>query len=242
MAPFARLSATCLILLISGVPATAEDPFLLQSVEEKYSSDVAKADAAVAKVEAESVKAKKIAGAERLKAYKDRLVEVTKSGDFNKALAVKARVDQLEKQPEAETEKAGDSVGASIGSETAKRSRPKDTVRFNGHTYAFIRTEKVTWHVAKRRCEEMGGHLVCVNSVKEEQFVMQLCGTTHAWVGATDEEEEGKWYNVDGSNAIFSKAAVDNSNGMEHWLCWDGTKFNDWFSGGRCAYVCEWNR
>lgn len=87
----------------------------------------------------------------------------------------------------------------------------------------------------------MGGHLVCINNPEEEDLVVSLCSDQVAWVGATDEEVEGQWYNVDGSNAIFSRAVVDNSQGIEHWLVYDGKRFNDVASGGRTGFVCEWS-
>ncbi|MFO1040986.1 MAG: hypothetical protein U0941_04325 [Planctomycetaceae bacterium] len=73
--------------------APAVEPAVLQAAEEKYASEVGKAEAALAKVKRE-------AATLRLKAYKDRLAEITKSGDFNKALTFKARIDQLEAEPE----------------------------------------------------------------------------------------------------------------------------------------------
>lgn len=81
--------------------APSVTPAILPSVEEKYSSEVAKAQALVDKAELELAKSRKLAAEARLKAYKDRLTEVTKSGDFDKAIAVKARIEQLEKEPEA---------------------------------------------------------------------------------------------------------------------------------------------
>jgi Lectin C-type domain len=221
----------CTLSLICCTAAAAEDaaPFLLPSVEDTFSSESAKGDALVAKAEAEAAALRKTAAANRLKAYQARLAEVTMSGDFDKAQAVKARIEQLEKEPESKPAK------------TAKRPRPKDTVRFGGHSYALIK-ELATWHVAKQRCEEMGGHLVCVNGLQEQQFVATLCGTSAAWVGATDETEEGQWYNVDGSSAIYSGAVVDNAGGLEHWMSWNGERFNDFHAGGRNWYVCEWHK
>lgn len=78
----------------------AVEPAVLQTAEDKYASEVSKAEAALAKV-------KRDAAAIRLKAYKDRLTEITKSGDFNKALSFKARIDQLEAEPEESSAKSG---------------------------------------------------------------------------------------------------------------------------------------
>ena len=204
-------------------PATpAVEPAVLQAAEDKYASEVSKAEAALAKVKRE-------AAAIRLKAYKDRLTEITKSGDFNKALSFKARIDQLEADPE------------SASSKPSKKPRPKDTVKFGGHTYALIK-EPATWHVAKQRCEDMGGHLVCLNSARESAFVASLCGITLTAIGVTDEVEKGKLVNVYGTIPVFDSAPVDSRQPLDHWVSWDGSRFVVWQAGGRGNYVCEWDR
>jgi len=211
--------ALALLLLTQSQSATE---FVIPAAEEKFAADVGKAEADLAKI-------KQTAGAARLKVYKDKLSEATKAGDFDKATQIKARIESLESEPDAKAH---------------KRPRPKNAVRFDGHAYALIK-EPATWHVAKQRCEEMGGHLVCVNGVKEESFIASLGAANLCWIGATDEADEGKWYNVDGTRSVFSNITIDNSQGHEHWMSWDGVntkKFNDWYSGGRLPYICEWDR
>lgn len=236
---FVMLSITFALAL--SLTARADDPpaseapsFTLPSIEEKYASEASKADAVVAKAETEAAKTKKLAADARLKAYKDKLVEITKTGDFDKAQQIKAKISQLESEPESEPHKP---------EKPSKRPRPKDTVKFGGHTYALIK-EPATWHVAKQRCEEMGGHLVCISSQPEEAFVAKLCGKNTAWIGATDEEEEGKWLNIDHTATSFtSRALFDNASNTEHWMTWDGISqhFND-LGTARIDYVCEWDR
>ncbi|MBS0207070.1 MAG: hypothetical protein JSS49_29690 [Planctomycetes bacterium] len=225
-----RPGCALVVILVGSVMYAADpSPFVLPSVEDKYASAASTADAVVAKAEAEAAKLRKAAAEIRLKAYRDRLAEVTKSGDFDKALAVKTRVEELEKESEG------------VATKQPKRPRPKETVRFQGHTYALIK-ENVTWHVAKQRCEEMGGHLVCITSVKEDAFISSLCGNLLTSIGASDEASEGDWINVDGSMPVLSSPLLDNHGGLEHWLMWDGSRFVDWHAGGRSSYVCEWDR
>jgi Lectin C-type domain len=220
----------CTLSLICCTAAAAEDaaPFLLPSVEDTFSSESAKGDALVAKAEAEAAALRKTAAANRLKAYKARLAEVTKAGDFDKAQAVKARIEQLESEPESKPAKP------------AKRPRPKDTVRFGGHSYALIK-ELATWHVAKQRCEEMGGHLVCINNGKESAFVAALCDKQLVSIGATDELDGVSLINVDGTAPAFH-VPLPTKMPLEHWVMWDGSRFLIWQAGGMAAYVCEWDR
>ena len=92
---------------------SAVTPALLQSVEERYASEVAKADAVLAKAEAEVAKQKKLAAEIRLKAYKEKLSEITKTGDFDKAIKIKARIVELEKAPDG-----------SISSKDSSKTKP----------------------------------------------------------------------------------------------------------------------
>lgn len=207
-------------------------PFLIPSLEDKFTAEAAKADTLITKAEAEATKVKRIAADARLKGYKDKLTEVTKTGDFDKAQQVKARITQLENGQENESHRP------------SKRPRPKDTVRFGGHTYALVK-EPVPWHVAKSRCEDMGGHLVVIDSVAEGSFVESLCTTTDwTWGGASDEESEGKWMWVTGKQMANSDwIAMDHSD-EQHYLGYNrvGKKWHDCNEEHRTHFVCEWER
>lgn len=165
------------------------------------------------------------ANATRVKAFRQVLTDATKAGDFDAATTIKERV--------ADAEKDG-----------SPKERPKGVVKFGGHEYAYV-IEAVTWHIAKRRCEEMGGHLAIINTPNEQGFIFNLCRTTGngAWVGATDEEAEGKWKWIDGSDARFNSPHVSvNGNELEHYMIFDLT-LNDWndVGAGRAPFICEWH-
>ena len=49
----------------------------------------------------------------------------------------------------------------------------KDYAEFNGHYYKLF-NEGMTWTQAKKRCEDMGGHLVTITSRNEQEFVKNL--------------------------------------------------------------------
>ena len=67
----------------------------LTGAEEKFAAEVVKADAEAAKV-------KHAAAEVRLKAYREALTAATKAGDFDKAMGLKARIEELEQEPTAE--------------------------------------------------------------------------------------------------------------------------------------------
>ncbi|MHC4253655.1 MAG: protein kinase domain-containing protein, partial [Planctomycetota bacterium] len=50
---------------------------------------------------------------------------------------------------------------------------PADAAKFGGHWYKLF-PEPTTWHDAKRRCEEAGGHLVTITSKEENDLVVSL--------------------------------------------------------------------
>ncbi len=195
----------------------------LTVAEEKFAAEVIKADAEAAKV-------KHAAAEVRLKAYREALQSATKAGDFDKAMALKARIEELEQEPTAQP---------------LKRPRPKDIVRFQGHSYALVK-DAVTWHVAKQRCEEMGGHLICINNPKEASFVVELSSGNAVWLGASNEFDLGKWEWIDGRIADVNGWTLNDPDRMHFSkaaIYWPETKtINDHDFGAHSAYVCEWSR
>ena len=72
--------------------------------------------------------------------------------------------------------------------------------QYNGHTYQAFE-EELSWSSAKKRCEELGGHLATITSEEEEYAIINLIQTGNRffyWLGGTDEEEEGNWKWVTG--------------------------------------------
>jgi hypothetical protein len=106
--------------------------------------------------------------------------------------------------------------------------------------------DTATWHVAKKRCEEMGGHLATIETPEEEAFVLSLMDTIPVpfWLGATDEESEGDWRWIDGAVVKLSHPVLDNDRNAEHCLyaSKNAGGFSDVLSGLRFAYLVEFNR
>jgi hypothetical protein len=208
------------VLAVGGSLAAAAE------LSEKFSKRIDSAEAAyqqaVAKADNTRFYAVQKANSDRVKALKQALTDATKAGDFDAATAIKERISEAER--------------------TGPREKPKNTIKFGGHEYAMI-TDPATWHVAKQRCEEMGGHLAVIDNADENARLLALCreAKVAAWVGATDEATEGQWRWVTGTkcNLEFTR---DNANDSEHSLAFwmDSGRFEDLPGSGRYAFVCEW--
>jgi hypothetical protein len=215
----------CLTILCLSVTTC----FAADQLAEKWQKRITDAEstyaAAVTKADNARFFAVQKANGDRLKVLKSALSEATKSGDFNAATAFNEKLANAEK-------------------DGTNRPKPKNTVKFGGHEYALIE-DKVTWHVAKKLCEEMGGHLVTLETLQEQAAIEELCGRIGAWVGATDEEAEGKWNWVTGGQvpqSIQSAWVLSNSADTEHALVYWGPsgKWEDGVDSNRYPFVCEW--
>jgi hypothetical protein len=80
--------------------------------------------------------------------------------------------------------------------------------RFGYSTYKVIK-EKIGWHEAVRRCEELGGRLAHVKIPHQQHFLIERVlddnSAPHLWLGASDEEDEGEWRWLDGSSMFPHK-------------------------------------
>jgi serine/threonine protein kinase/formylglycine-generating enzyme required for sulfatase activity len=123
---------------------------------------------------------------------------------------------------------AGHTSAAASAPTTAAKAPPRDAAKFEGHAYKFF-PEILTWHQAKVRCEEMGGHLPIVASAAENRFVADLAkqGISNrqnmdgVWLGATDEKQEGDWRWIDGTALEFNvwgPGQPNNKENNEHYL------------------------
>jgi hypothetical protein len=213
--------------LVFMFPLIALSTMAVAEISEKVQKKLETAEAAfqqaVAKAENAKFYAVQKAGADRVKILKQLMTEATKSGDLDGATKLKDLV--------AAAEQAG-----------AIRAKPKDVVKFGGHEYALI-PEGAPWIVAKRICEQMGGHLVCIESPQEADFIVGLCRNRTAWIGGTDEVVEGKWVWINGK-PVELKLELDNGGpaGSDHWIAIFEGKWHDGGGGNRYQFVCEWEK
>jgi hypothetical protein len=186
----------------------------INDAEANYAATVAKAD------NARFFSVQK-ANTDRVKLLKAVLSDATKAGQFDALVALREKIAIAEK-------------------EATRKPKPKNVVKFGGHEYALIE-DKVTWHVAKKLCEEMGGHLAALKSAEEVAFgfaIYQKYGEI-IWLGATDEEKEGEWRWVDGT--LLTGTVFDERKGEPNHLAFGEGKMVDGRAGARCAFLCQWD-
>ena len=133
---------------------------------------------------------------------------------------------------------------------------PRDAAVFEGHAYQFFK-EVLDWQQARRRCEELGGHLAVITSTAENSFVAELAkkhlpqmgAMDGVWLGATEDQKEGEWRWTDGKPLDFTKwgpGQPNNKGNNEHYLLlylaesvWSDQPAK---SVQHTAYfVCEWD-
>nr|XP_022341255.1 neurocan core protein-like [Crassostrea virginica] len=80
---------------------------------------------------------------------------------------------------------------------------------YNGHCYQFMVHRHIEWKAAENDCTSKGGHLVVVNDMDEQLFLMSALGSFSfrgqgVWIGLTDSVQEGKFTWVSGEPVSFT--------------------------------------
>ncbi|XP_052427505.1 CD209 antigen-like protein C isoform X1 [Carassius gibelio] len=100
-------------------------------------------------------------------------------------------------------------------------------------------SEKKSWTESRRYCRERGTDLIIINNIEEQDFVKNICGSDHFWIGLTDVEEEGRWKWVDGSTLTsgFWASGEPNNQGTEEDCA--NTRSSGWFDT-KCDSSVKW--
>jgi len=164
-------------------------------------------------------------------------------------------------------------AAAPMFSQTAEASMIVDAakeiegaVAYNGSSYK-VYTEPMTWTEAKEYCEALGGHLVCITSQEEQDFINGLVAYSEkncCWIGGYREGESWEW--VTGEKFEYTNWAEiepSNENGNEtrihlfgkertggkgeksvgQWndCSEDGAEYSDEFYAlSNYGFICEW--
>ena len=192
---------------------------------------------------------KSIADAETklLKSLRSQLDAVLEKRDLQTANAIDALIKRIEADSAQRQAKRSGNVWKLLD---ANRKRPpRKAVRFRGHSYLWF-DEKVTWHVAKRRCEELGGHLLRIDSHAEHAFIEQRLEweqTKLTWVDGNDEAKEGHFVDYRGEPLKFARwheGDPNNWSGYQHCLAIGagaGANLRDETGAHRLRFICEWD-
>lgn len=227
-----------LILLLASATSTAKaedafDPNKLAAVKKALE----KLEADIRKNRKDFDDANAAALAEAEKALKEEVDRLAKADKLEEAVAVKKLAASLK----TNLPKGAEPVGPA-----AKKKPPPGAVRWNGHRYMAFR-DACRWQEAKERCEAMGGHLVIIETVEEQnalQTMLTRVGLANVWTGATDEAEEGVWTWVDGSPVKFSfwhGSQPDNSGGAQHYALLASGRWDDQANDVSHGFLCEWD-
>ena len=91
-------------------------------------------------------------------------------------------------------------------------------VEFNGHYY-MVFNESLTWYEAKDACEELGGHLITVNTAEENIFITNILKTSAEkycyWTAIKYDYDLQSWIHYDGSSIEKYNWADNEPNDWE---------------------------
>lgn len=141
---------------------------------------------------------------------------------------------------------------------------PRDVlVGPDGHKYKFLR-ESLSWDNAKKRCEDLGGHLLALETRAEHDFISQWVkngfatnkdqfgGGASVWMGAKEVEVkpgQSEWKWITGQPFTFSAWAGHHPHRVEgdrdflslslasgEWVNFWGRQHPEFF------IICEWDQ
>ncbi|MFM9195771.1 MAG: C-type lectin domain-containing protein [Planctomycetia bacterium] len=164
--------------------------------------------------------------------------EVTQAGDLDDAILIRDALADLKNG-------AAKVVATSAKTGPKKRAKiPARAIAFKGHHYFFVSTP-CSWRVACQKCEEVGGHLVILDSKEEYAFVARLRGNTEAYVGATRDTSTGGWEWIDGRPCqdIPWGGGQPNNGPSEMYLGFykEPLGLHDYSLNDKLPFVCEWD-
>jgi hypothetical protein len=89
----------------------------------------------------------------------------------------------------------------------------------------YVAVAATTWPLAEAFAQQLGAHLVSINSQAEQDFVWQNFGNLggidrRVWIGFNDAASEGTWVWSDGSKAAYTNwnaGEPNNSGATEHY-------------------------
>lgn len=125
----------------------------------------------------------------------------------------------------------------------------EDCYIYDGHTYIIINVKNY-WHEAREKCEEVGGHLIIINSNIENMLLSVRCADS-TWIGLSDEKTEGKFQWADGTWPGFTNWGKNQPDDLaastgypQDYACFKKStdwQWDDWASSSRAYFICEFD-
>ncbi|MEO1005063.1 MAG: PQQ-dependent sugar dehydrogenase, partial [Cyanobacteria bacterium J06638_38] len=106
------------------------------------------------------------------------------------------------------------------------------TFTYNGNEYQLTSSGQ-TWEQAQAAAESLGGNLVVIDDVAEQNWLRQTFGNTERfWIGLSDRNQEGNFQWVNGDSSTYRNWAPGEPNDY---------KFNGNFTAGEDYTLMNWN-
>lgn len=124
------------------------------------------------------------------------------------------------------------------------KARPRGATKLGSHWYQSFPEPVPTREEAQKRCREMGGYLVCVETEEEQTLVEKLAEKNKVWIGGLIGDDKWAWMN--GQPLTFQKWAAGQPNNGKNCLAqfWPGQGWHDIPAGEQAPYpagfICEW--
>lgn len=134
---------------------------------------------------------------------------------------------------------------------------PVDAVTYNGHSYYIYNNECDSWGKAKGYCIKQGGYLAAIDDSDENEFLydyMVDSGYDEVFFGYTDQDVEGEWKWINGSDSTFTDWGINESNEREpnganalenyahmNMSMRDGHWNDKMFGASSQCFFCEWD-
>ncbi len=118
-------------------------------------------------------------------------------------------------------------------------------IRFQGHGYRLVK-DRTSWQRAKEKCEQMGGHLICIESGEELAFAKKLSSGRRLWVGARH-TGNGQWLWLNGlplphGEPFWQRGDPTGDRGEDYaTMMKDGMKDAQGNNNSVTGYICEWD-
>ncbi|MEM6318519.1 MAG: lectin-like protein, partial [Bacteroidota bacterium] len=118
----------------------------------------------------------------------------------------------------------------------------------NGNSKYYRSHDKFTFSEAKRRAEQNGGKLAVICSSSENNFIRHGMNTHEAWIGYTDENREGHFRWIDGTNCSYTNwkngepndVGLDKKRNADYAIIEEGDgKWRDRLGSEKYRYIME---